>query len=137
MRKALCHRLPQRVAIDAVVVMHHEIAMPCRLGPQGFGEGDRIGRSQPLGELAHAVGQRLESERKGDVGFELVAAPFGKSGSDVEGVEEVVEPPFDAFGFRHNETASARMPASRRASSDRIDTTSTGLSNSASRSISN
>jgi hypothetical protein len=130
-------REPERVAIDPVVVVHDEVPVAGRLRPNGIGESGGVCGDESLGEFTHAIRERFERERKGGIGIVCGTAALDEALRVVEGPDQIVEPSVDACLSLQSDTASSRMRASRPGSSERLDTTSTGRSRRASRSISN
>jgi len=130
-------REPERVAIDPVVVVHDEVSFAGGLSPDRIGEAAGVCGDESLGEFTHAIRERFERERKGGIGIVCGTAALDEALRVVECPDQIVEPPVDACLSLQSDTASSRMRASRPGSSERLDTTSTGRSSRASRSISN
>jgi hypothetical protein len=130
-------REPERVAIDPVVVVHDEVSVAGRLSPDRIEESAGVCGDESLGELTHAIRERFERKRKGWIGSVCGMATLDEALRVVECSDQIVKPAVDARLGLQSDTASSRMRASRPGSSERLETTSTGRSSRASRSISN
>jgi hypothetical protein len=60
--KASRYRLPEGVAVDAVILVNHEVAIANRLSPNGFAKQRRIGVHQLFAQVTHPIAERLKRE---------------------------------------------------------------------------